>query len=1080
MKKSTLKIALTSALTGLVLAVIPGAVQAQTLTTLGATQPTPGANDVSQFSATGNQTKPDGLNYYTDNGGGNNSPGQTFTTPSANSAGYVLTSVALKSGALDSGGGGTGIQTAGYRLQIYSIAGASATQIASYTMGAGTFSYTPGDWLQVSGLAISLNANSTYAYTFGRLTTGWDNLDVASGNPYAGGEICLIPSAGGAFTTGASHAFDAQFDIGLGLQGGAPVVGAPTATPNPCYALSPVVLSDSSSSATYQWQTNSDISGGLGGTWANIPGATSLTITNIPPDIGSAYTLDYQLVATSGALSTTSTPVALTVSQATAPVVSVDTTPAGPIITHAGATLTLTATFVGTTPITNQWQTDAGQTGTYTNIPGQTTGTLTITNLQVVNSGNYRLQASNIEGTTTSTPVQVSVLNVIWSENFNCPTTPDQPISNVGWRDDVIVPGSDTRIFTGNGGVNYSVNGNAVYSWPNGPEAFYATTATANGGPYAGGTITNKQPLPIINLANVQNLAFGADLNSTFNGNLTHAYIAVQLNFGQWYSATTELLPQGTSATFVTDTLPFSSDLSTWNLLTVSGTGSQNNPNYPAVGANAGPGQMTGYITGVGLVITHDGGATLQFDNYVILGTIPQTALPVISSPPSSVTNYTGTTATFSVTATTNGSSAGLSYQWQADTAVGSGIWGNLANGGQFSGVNSSQLTVAGVTALANDNDYRVIVTDGAGSVTSTPPATLTVIDSAPLLMSGTSIYPDAAPAFGTANAIYRVGNSNTVRITASFIGDLPMSFQWSVSPNADGSAAVNIPGATNSTLTLSNPQTNSSGYYTVTVSNSQSVTPTNSGLAQLTVLPADPTLIQWSAPVVINGLTAAQFLYGVPGTFIGAESFAAPAPITVTNGGTQFLFDNTGSVAASAGGRQILDGYIGPSTGDTNLDTVLNIDWEQNSSSITVNNLTPGQLYSVQLVALNDNAGNTRPVRWSDPDDASAADFSPAFIMGDNVYVVGTFVANNTTKTITYNQVVGGYLSCAIVRAGLPTMTMSRSGSNLRLDWNFGTLLESTNVAGPYTQTSGTTTGPSSYTTVPTGSAKFYRVSFP
>src|SRR5579862_6628725 len=122
MKKSTLKIALTSALTGLVLAVIPGAVQAQTLTTLGATQPTPGANDVSQFSATGNQTKPDGLNYYTDNGGGNNSPGQTFTTL-GNAAGYILTNVVLKSGALDSGAGGTGIQANGYRLQIYSIAG---------------------------------------------------------------------------------------------------------------------------------------------------------------------------------------------------------------------------------------------------------------------------------------------------------------------------------------------------------------------------------------------------------------------------------------------------------------------------------------------------------------------------------------------------------------------------------------------------------------------------------------------------------------------------------------------------------------------------------------------------------------------------------------------------------------------------------------------------------------------------------------------------------------------------------------------------------------------------------------------
>lgn len=1077
MKQSTLKIALTSALTGLVLAVMPGTVQAQTIGSLGASQPTPGANDISQFDATGNQTAPDGLNYYIDNGGGANSPGQTFTTPSANAAGYVLTDVAFKTGT-SFGGGGTGIQADGYRLQIYSIDGANATQIASYTLGAGTFSYTDGDWLQVSGLALQLNANTNYAYTFGRLNQGWDNLEVASGNPYANGEICIIQSAGGTITTGASHAFDAQFNIGLALQGAAPYVGIPSATPNPCYALSPVVLTVSATPATYQWQTNSDITGGLGGTWVNIPGATSLTITNIPPDHAD-YTLDYQLVATSGALSTTSAPVALTVSQATAPTLTVDTTPAGPIYTHVGANLTLTATFVGTTPITNQWQTDAGQTGTYTNIPGQTTGTLTINNLQVDNAGNYRLQASNVKGTTTSSPVQLSVLNIIWSENFNCPTPGDQPIANVGWRND-LKNSSNTRIFSGNGGVTFP--NNAVYSWPGGPEAYYATTATANGGPYANGTITNHQALPIINLANVQNLTFGADLNSAYNGTITHGYIAVQLNFGQWYSSTTELLPQASSTTFVSDSLPFDSNFSSWNLLTVSGSGIVNDANYPTIGDNAGSGQMSGYITGVGIVIVHDDASTLQFDNYVVLGTIPFTPLPVISSPPFSVTNYTGTTATFSVTATTNGSSDGLSYQWQTNTAVGSGTWANLSNGGQFSGVTSAELAIASVSTAANHKDYRVIVTDGAGSTTSAPPATLTVIDSEPLLTSGTSIYPDTSPLFGTANAIYRVGNNNTLHITASFIGDLPMSFQWSVSPNADGSAAVNIPGATNSTLTLSNPQTSSSGYYTVTVSNSQSVTPTNSGLAQLTVLSADPTLIQWSAPVVINGLTADQFLYGVPGTFIGAESFGAPSAITVTNGGTEFLFDNTGSVATSAGGRQITLGYTGPSTGDTNLDTVLGVCQEYLfTSTVVVNNLTPGQLYSVQLIALNDTAGNTRPARWSDPLDASAADFSPAFLMGDNVYVVGTFVANDTIETITDNEVIGGYVSGVIVRTGTPTLTISRSGSNWQIDWNFGTLWESTNVAGPYTtQTPGTTTGPSSYTIVPTGPAKFYRVSFP
>lgn len=77
--------------------------RAQTLVDLGATAPTPGANDISQFSTAGDQTFPDNLNYYTDNqtGHGGGEPGQTFTT-GTNSAGYVLSSVALLTAGLGS------------------------------------------------------------------------------------------------------------------------------------------------------------------------------------------------------------------------------------------------------------------------------------------------------------------------------------------------------------------------------------------------------------------------------------------------------------------------------------------------------------------------------------------------------------------------------------------------------------------------------------------------------------------------------------------------------------------------------------------------------------------------------------------------------------------------------------------------------------------------------------------------------------------------------------------------------------------------------------------------------------------
>ena len=50
---------------------------AQTLTDLGPAAPSPGPSDIYQLSTQGNQTFPDGKNYYTDN---NPPPGQTFTT----------------------------------------------------------------------------------------------------------------------------------------------------------------------------------------------------------------------------------------------------------------------------------------------------------------------------------------------------------------------------------------------------------------------------------------------------------------------------------------------------------------------------------------------------------------------------------------------------------------------------------------------------------------------------------------------------------------------------------------------------------------------------------------------------------------------------------------------------------------------------------------------------------------------------------------------------------------------------------------------------------------------------------------
>jgi endoglucanase len=175
----------------------------------------PGANDISQLIGGGEAYYGDGLNYFDDNGVNHGTyAGQTFTT-GTNASGYNLASVAI-----DTGGGSDNLTTTpqGYDLFIFSITNGDATLIAQFSTN--NFAFIFGDWLQWSGFSVPLKANTVYAYAFGReagvansyaaLNTSPTNTDL-----YSGGQICLIPSGGGALTYGTSGNSDAVFDLGL-------------------------------------------------------------------------------------------------------------------------------------------------------------------------------------------------------------------------------------------------------------------------------------------------------------------------------------------------------------------------------------------------------------------------------------------------------------------------------------------------------------------------------------------------------------------------------------------------------------------------------------------------------------------------------------------------------------------------------------------------------------------------------------------------------------------------------------------------------------------------------------------------
>ena len=748
-----------------------------------------------------------------------------------------------------------------------------------------------------------------------------------------------------------------------------------------------------------------------------------------------------------------------------------------------------------------RWQAGAPGSGVYTNLlnagqfSGVNTTTLTITTLTTNNNMDIVVVVSNGSGSVTSAPpANLTVASVLYFENFNLPTSANQPIPEVGWMNDI--NGSfGGRIFCSTAtGVTYP--NMAVYSFVSSAvvEAFYGNSTTITGGPYpAPGQphpITNHMAFPGINLAVAQNVSFNVDLDANYAPGSGHSFICVQMNFGGWFVSTNEL-PYPPGIAFVTRTYKFNPAASAWDQLTVSGTGSDTANLTPVIGALA-TNDMTGYITGIGIVIRHTAGSTVQFDNYTVLAAIPPSLAPVISSPPVSVTNYTGTTATFSVSANSNGVTAGLSYQWQTNTAVGSTTWGYVTDGSKFSGVTTPTLSVFNVNAATDHKDFRVIVTDGYTNVISGlpngPQATLTVLPSAPILVIPATIQPNDANLFRSTSVTNEAGNNNTLNFIASFTGTQPMSYQWQIASDTNGTGLANILGATNATYTLSNPQVSDTWYYRLQASNSISgATPTNSDWVQLTIYSSTNAVIHWSAPVVIgvNGgntaLTKAQFL-GLPGTYFEAESFGATTLVTVTNNGTVFSFDNlntaTDSATYSARVNLWPGAYTGASTGDTNLDGVIGNSLEgYTTETLTLNNLTAGLLYTVQLFSVNDNNGPLRQGSYSASTDP--ADVSASFTYGDNVYVVGTFIATATTQGIIENMGDGhGYMNGLIVRtlAGPPSPTIQKSGSNLQVSYQIGTLLQATSLKGPWVTNS---TGGGTITVSPTG-VMFYRVQIP
>jgi hypothetical protein len=396
---------------------------------------------------------------------------------------------------------------------------------------------------------------------------------------------------------------------------------------------------------------------------------------------------------------------------------------------------------------------------------------------------------------------------------------------------------------------------------------------------------------------------------------------------------------------------------------------------------------------------------------------------PEIIQQPRSVLIFPGRTAHFSVEPI----GSPLAYQWRRNGT-------NLVNGGNISGAQSDNLVIAGVSG-ADVATYTVVITNTVGAVTSSPPASLSLV--AP---SGTPYETAVAganpvgywrfnetnnPAPGTALAQDYVGSNVGV-----YGGATSNKFNGVLGPQPDDGFSVFEAG--------------NGACYTVGYTPQSWVT-----LPALDLNTNTVTLTGWIYP---DGPQA----------------------------------DNAGLIFSRGSGSGTGLSYGAPSLGSGNQ---LAYAWNTNDPGtwqfISSLGIPSGQWSFIALVVQPTQAilhlHNANGA-------ASATNAIPHLVepwagevlVGSDPFSVNRTFNGRIDEFAIWNRALTEGELLDLYNAVLPPpnviLTIEPAGSNVQLTWPQGLLLEAPNVTGPWT----TNNAASPYTFAPSGDRKFYRVLVP
>jgi len=496
-----------------------------------------------------------------------------------------------------------------------------------------------------------------------------------------------------------------------------------------------------------------------------------------------------------------------------------------------GGSATFTVVAAGTSPLNYHWQKNNANLSNGGHYSGCLTATLTISSADSGDVANYRCVVTNSYGTATSNAASLTL------------AAPGPPSIMQHPSNQLVMPGG-TALFA----VSASGTAPLSYRWQknqanlnDGGHYVGATTATLTVAGADGNDVANYRCVVTNSYGNatsneasltVTTCTPGTLLNGDFEGGNTNGVATGWTGYqrepypttvwtiqtaspptggGLQYQqiANTSAAGGGGVRQNVTDcTIGFTYTIAGW-MRTNSASATCTVKCSPtastnwATAANLSPAQTTtsnawvpfsGEVTATGTAMTiwldgQTGGSGLNkascFDSITVSG-CTVSAAPTIIQHPAAQSVCSGGTANFSVSATGD---APLSYLWQKNSA-------NLSNGGHYSGVNTTTLTVSGADASDVAN-YRCVVSNGSGSATSNA-AALTLKAATTLTQQPQS---------------RSVSTGGTATFTVAATGDGALTYQWQKN-------SVNLvngghySGATTATLTVSNADGNDVANY--------------------------------------------------------------------------------------------------------------------------------------------------------------------------------------------------------------------------------------------------------------------------